>query len=150
MTINGARKQIYKKSLIVLICLLMFGNLAHGVMLCFGSEGHVSIEIKSIDCCDEYLGVPVQAAAESCGNSSYSEGEDPCGDCIDIPLPGSCITKRPTFFVTKKSSPLEILPGTIISVLASNSLSTSKDRIARLGNDVSDTLISIRTTVLIV
>lgn len=149
MTINGARKQIYKKSLIVLICLLMFGNLAHGVVLCFGSEGHISIEIKSADCCDEFPGIPIQASAYPYGNSSYSESEDPCGDCIDIPLPGSCITKRPTSFVTKKSSPLEILPATIISALANNSVSTNKECV-KFVNHLNDTLTSIRTTVLIV
>ncbi len=74
MTVNRVRKQIYKKCVIVLICLLMFGSLACGAVLCFGSEGRVSIEIKSTDCCDEYLGIPVQASPNSCDK------------CVDIPI----------------------------------------------------------------
>ena len=74
MIVKKARKQIYKKCFIVLICLLMFGSLAHGAVLCFGLEGRVSIEIKSTDCCDEYLGIPVQASPNSCDK------------CIDIPI----------------------------------------------------------------
>ena len=39
-----ARKQIYKKCFVVLICLLIVGNSAHGAVLCFGSDGHIEIE----------------------------------------------------------------------------------------------------------
>ncbi len=74
MILNRTRKQIYKKCFIVLICLLIVGSLAHGAVLCFGLEGRVSIEIKSTDCCDEYLGIPVQASPNSCDK------------CIDIPI----------------------------------------------------------------
>ena len=74
MIVAKARKKIYKECVIVLICLLMFGSLTCGAMLCFGSEGRVSIEIKPTDCCDEYLGIPVQASPNSCDK------------CIDIPI----------------------------------------------------------------
>ena len=145
-----ARKQIYKRCVIVLICLLMFGSLACGAVLCFGSDGHVSIKLKPTDHCDEYPGIPVQASPNSCTNANYSESMNSCGKCIDIPLPSNCVTKRITYFVTKKSSPLKILPETIISVSTNNNVSTNKERIAKLVNPVSDTLISIATTILII
>ena len=74
MSVKLARKQIYKECVLVLTCLLMFGSLACGAVLCFDSEGRVSIKLKSTDCCDEYLGIPVQASPNSCDN------------CIDIPI----------------------------------------------------------------
>ncbi len=74
MTVKRARKQIYKKCFVVLICLLMFGSVACGAVLCFGSEGRVSIKLKPTDCCDEYLSIPVQASPNSCVK------------CIDIPI----------------------------------------------------------------
>ena len=69
-----AGKQIYKKCFVVLISLLLFGNLARGAVLCLGSEGHVSVEFKPADCCDEFHGFPVQPLPNSCDK------------CIDIPI----------------------------------------------------------------
>jgi hypothetical protein len=69
-----ARKQIYKKCLVVLICLLLFGNLAHRSVLCSGPDECVSIELRSTDCSDKCLCVPFQPAS------------NPCGQCIDIPI----------------------------------------------------------------
>ena len=68
------KKQIHKKCLVVLICLLVFGNLAHSAMLCSGSDEGVSIELRSADYCDACFCVPVQPSPNS------------CGECIDIPI----------------------------------------------------------------
>ena len=145
MIVKLAQNRIYKECVLVILCLLMFGSLAHGAVLCFGSDGHVSIELKSTDCCDEYPNVP-----DSCGDADYSASTNSCGDCIDIPLSGSCVTKRPAYFAAKKPSPLKISPETIISVSTNNSPSTSKMRIAKRVNHLIDTLSSIRTAVLII
>ena len=150
MTVKRARKQIYKKSVIALICLLMFGGLAQGAVLCFGSDGHVSIEFKPTGCCGEYPGIEVQASLDSCSDVNYSESMRSCGDCIDIPLPENCVAKRVTSFVAKKSSPLKVLPETIISESTNDTVSTNKERIAKSGDPAGDTLGSIRTTVLII
>ena len=69
-----AGKQIYKKCLVVLICLLVFGNLARGAVLCFDPDECVSIELRPADCCHEFCGVPVQPYPDS------------CGQCVDIPI----------------------------------------------------------------
>jgi len=74
MTVKIAGKQIYKKCLVVLICLLVFGNLARGAVLCFGSDECVLIELRPADCCHEFCGVPVQPSPDS------------CGQCVDIPI----------------------------------------------------------------
>ncbi len=68
------KKQIYGKCLVVLICLLFFGNLARGAGLCFGPDECVSIELRPANCSDKCLCVPFQPAP------------NPCGQCIDIPI----------------------------------------------------------------
>lgn len=150
MIVKLARKQIYKKCVIMLICLPIFGSLARGAVLCFGSDGHVSIEFKRTGRCDESQGIPVQASSNSCTNANYSESMHSGGNYTDIPLSSNCVTKRITSFVTEKSSPLKILPKIIISVSTNDTISTNKERVAKSGNYVSDTLTSIRTTVLII
>ncbi len=67
MIVKLAKKPMYKKCIVVLIWLLLFGNLARGAVLCFGSDECVSIELTPTDCCDEFHGVPVQPSPNSCG-----------------------------------------------------------------------------------
>ena len=150
MIVKLARKQIYKKCVILLICFPMFGSLTCVAVLCFGSDGRVSIEFKPTGRCDESQGIPVQAFPNSCTNANYSESMNSDSDCTDIPLSSNCVTKRITSFVTKNSSPLEILPKTIVSVSTSDTVSTNKERVAKPGDYVSGILTSICTTVLII
>ena len=74
MFVKMTRKPIYEKCLVVLICLLVFGNLACGAVLCFDPDECVSIELRPADCCHEFCGVPVQPSPDS------------CGQCVDIPI----------------------------------------------------------------
>ena len=74
MSVKKVRRPIYKECFVMLICLLIFGSVACGVALCFDSEGRVSLKLKPTDCCDEYLGIPVQTFP------------DLCVKCIDIPI----------------------------------------------------------------
>ncbi len=150
MIVKLARKQIYKKCVIMLICLPMFGSLACCAVLCSGSDGHVSVEFKPTGRCGTFQGIPVQASPNSCANANYSESINSGGDCTDIPLSSNCVTKRTTSFVTKKSSPRKILPKTIFSVSISDTVSTNKERVAKSRNYFSDALTSIRTTILII
>ena len=143
-------KQLHKKCTIVLICLLMFGNFTHGIVLCFGSDGHISLELLHTDNCDDFPATPVDPQQNLCPDINYSANTDSCGDCIDIVLPGSCESKRLTSFVTKDSSHLNTLPKTFFSVFTDNNTSTDKICIVKPGDPVGDILTSISTIVLIV
>jgi len=134
-------KQVCKKYFVVLICLLLLGNFTHGIVLCLGSDGHVSIELESTGCCDEPLETP--SAGENI------EAMDSCGHCIDIPLFGNCLTKQNTSFMRKKVS-LNVLPQTAVSVSTNSSAIISKELIAKQGDHYGYTLDSICTTVLII
>ena len=80
-----AKKQIYKKSIIVFLCLLMVGNLIHWNVLCISADGHVELESAFNECCN---------APDNCltldYNSFSSTKSDEiclhCGPCIDIPI----------------------------------------------------------------
>ncbi len=81
-----AGKQIYKKCFVVLICLLMFGNLAHGAVLCSGADGHIEIESAFHErCCDSAHSQPTEKNQLSyqldCGKDKH------CEPCVDIPIP---------------------------------------------------------------
>lgn len=78
-------KQMYKKCVIVLICLSIAGNLAHGTVLCFGSDGHTELESAFHERC----GDPVHSSAPD-QNQLSCEAEHEickhCGPCIDVPI----------------------------------------------------------------
>jgi len=85
MTVKITRKQIYKKCFVVLICLLMFGNLAHGAVLCFGSDGHIEIESAFHERCDD------SAHSQPTDQKQLSYQSDRvkdkhCEPCVDIPV----------------------------------------------------------------
>ena len=85
MVVKRARKQIYKKCFVVLICLLMFGNLACGVVLCFGSDNHIEIESAFHERCDD----SAHSQPTEKKQLSYQVGhvEDRhCEPCVDIPI----------------------------------------------------------------
>jgi len=147
MIVKIAKKQTYKKCIVVFICLLIVGNSAQGVVLCFKEDGHVSLEIAFVDSCDEYSAASGQVSPDLYTN--YVASTNSCGNCIDIPLSVDCVTKRLTP-VSKKTSTLKVLPNTTISLFNIDSVSTHEEFTAKLGNIVNYTLASIRTTVLII
>jgi len=84
MTMKKATKQVYKKCVIVLICLLMVGSSAQGV-LCFGADGHVEIESAFHGRCDDHA--HLQAANPkllSCQSGHGKKGH--CEPCVDVPV----------------------------------------------------------------
>ncbi len=85
MTVKKARKQIYKKCFVVLICFLIVGNSAHGVMLCFGSDGQIRIESAFHERCDD------PACSQHRDQKQLSYQSDPikdknCEPCVDLPV----------------------------------------------------------------
>ncbi|MCP4262104.1 MAG: hypothetical protein GY774_32080 [Planctomycetes bacterium] len=80
-----AKKQVYKKGIIVFLCLLVVGNLAHGKVLCFGVDGHIELESAFHDDCSEpgHSSVSGQVVLSSKADSEICEH---CGPCIDVPI----------------------------------------------------------------
>ncbi len=80
-----AKKQMYKKCFIVLICLLIAGNLTHGTVLCFGADGHIELESAFHERCDH----PVHSYPSD-QNQLSSEAEHEigkhCGSCVDVAI----------------------------------------------------------------
>ena len=85
MAIKRVRKQVYKKCLIVLVCLLMVGNSAHGVVLCFGADGHVEVESAFHERCDDHAhSQPTDQNQFSYESDHVEDGH--CEPCIDIQI----------------------------------------------------------------
>ncbi len=85
MTVKRGGKQIYKKCFVVLICLLMFGNLAHGAVLCFGSDGQIEIESAFHERCND----PAHSQPTDQKQLSYQSDHIKyrnCEPCVDIPI----------------------------------------------------------------
>jgi len=85
MTVKIDRKQIYKKCLVVLICLLMFGNLTHGVVLCFDSDGQINIKSAFHERCDD----PAHPQSADPKQLSYQSDhiiDENCEPCVDVPI----------------------------------------------------------------
>jgi hypothetical protein len=85
MTAKIAGKQMYKKCIVVLICLLIVGNPAHRVVLCFGAEGHIEIEPAFHERCND----PVHSYASDKNQLSYEAGHEKgkhCALCVDVPI----------------------------------------------------------------
>ena len=80
-----AMKKIYKKCFVVLICLLIVGNSAHGVVLCFGVDGHVETESAFHERCDS----PDHSQATDQNQLSYQSDhvkDKNCEPCVDVPI----------------------------------------------------------------
>ena len=85
MAVKRVRKQVYKKCFIVLVCLLMVGNLTHGAVLCFGSDGRSEIKSAFHERCDDHAhSQPTDQNQLSC--QSYHVEDRHCAPCVDIPI----------------------------------------------------------------
>jgi hypothetical protein len=85
MVVKLAKKQMYKKCFVVLICLLIAGNLAHGTVLCFGADGHTELESAFHERCDD----PVHSYAPDQNQLLYEAEHEKgkhCEPCVDIPI----------------------------------------------------------------
>jgi hypothetical protein len=86
MTVKRAgKKQIYKKCVVVLVCLLIAGNSAHGVVLCFGADGHIEIESAFHKRCGDHShSQPTDQKQFSCQSNHLKDKH--CEPCVDVPL----------------------------------------------------------------
>ena len=95
-------KQIYKKCVIVLLCISIAANLAHWKVLCFGADGHVEFESAFHKCCED----PDYSSAPDQNELSYKAGHETCkhcGPCVDIPISNDVvqISNTPQKIITK-------------------------------------------------
>jgi hypothetical protein len=70
----------------VLICLLLLGNVPNGLVLCFGADGHVELELASHKKC---VGADHQSSvkhSESPGVEELHQDHKHCQPCADIPI----------------------------------------------------------------
>ena len=80
-----ARKQIYKECVIVLICLLIVGNLAHGTVLCFGADGHIELESAFHERCDNPVDCCALDKNQLSSEAVHVKGKH-CEPCVDVPI----------------------------------------------------------------
>jgi hypothetical protein len=123
-----AKQQTYKKCIIVFLCLLIVGNLAHWKVLCFGADGHVEIESAFHKYCDDrdYSSAPYK------NELSYKAGHQNCkhcGPCVDMPISNDLvqIPDTPQKIITKFPLPTTYMlidadkPNSSVYNLTSNS-----------------------------
>jgi len=85
MIVKSAKKQIYRKSIVVLICLLIVGSSVQGAVLCFGADGHIEIESGFHERCDD----AVHSHSPEAGQLDYEvvhEKDRHCEPCFDVSL----------------------------------------------------------------
>ena len=139
-------KQIYTKCVVVLVCLSIIGNTAQVAVLCFGADGHVSVEFAFADCCNEHTTTSDQVSSDLDTNTDYVGSTNSCSDCVDIPYQVHWFASS-----TQEQTPtLKILSNTTISLLNSDSTDTHEEFISKNEKLNNYTIASIRTTVLII
>lgn len=81
------KNRVFKKYFCVIVCLLIAGNVSQGVVVCFGSDGHVAVE-----------GAFHEDHCGGTGHNEHSEHDQPtfehvhgheehCHPCVDVPIP---------------------------------------------------------------
>jgi hypothetical protein len=83
--------------------LMVFGGAGRAV-LCFGADGHVSVEFAPTDCCAQTSAAKSQAASNLVTNPAALSAADHCGLCVDIPIPLSIADRQ--FVSAAKGLPL--------------------------------------------
>ena len=76
---------MYKKCVIMLLCISIAANLTHWKVLCFGADGHIEFESAFHERCDDpdHSSAPVQDVFSSqAGHEMFNH----CGPCIDVPI----------------------------------------------------------------
>jgi len=85
MVVKIAKKQMYKKCIVVFICLLIVGNSTQEVVLCFGEDGHIELESAFHKQCED----PVHSYTSDQNKLHYEahhvEGKH-CDPCVDVPI----------------------------------------------------------------
>lgn len=73
------------KCVAVLVCVLIAGSSVQGVVLCFGTDGHVEIETVFHERCNDSAHSQHAEHKDSSYQVGHVENEH-CGPCVDFPL----------------------------------------------------------------
>ncbi len=139
------RVPIYEKCFVVLICLLMFGNLAYGAVLCFGSDGHIKVESAFHERCDD----PAHSQPTDQNQLSYQPGhvkDKHCEPCVDILI---SIGLAKITRVSKQLNSTFPAPATKVIVLA-NKFNLSAYNSASSAFDAASYFTPLRTVIILI
>ena len=143
MTVKIARKQIYKKCFVVLICLLTVGSSARGVVLCFGVDGHIEIESAFHERCDDSAHSQPTEKKQISYQVDHVEDRH-CEPCVDIPIFISLAK------ISRASKQLNsAFPATNVIVLA-NKFNLSAYNSASSAFDAAPYFTPLRTVILLI
>jgi hypothetical protein len=137
-------KKVYKKCAVLLICLLVICNLAQGVVLCLGADGHIEIESAFHKRC---AGPAHSDASDNNQSFGQTDNEDckHCGPCIDVPISFGLakISRMP-----KKLSSTVSAPAAFV-VIASDKLTFSAYNLVADTSNITSYFTPLRTIILL-
>jgi len=136
---------MYKKFVVLLICLFVAGNSAHGVVLCIGVDGHIEIESAFRECCDDLVRFQLTERNRLSCQSDH-EKDKHCGPCIDIPI---SIGLAKITHVSKQLNSTFPAPATNVIVLA-NKFNLSVYNSASSAFDVASYFTPLSTVILLI
>ncbi len=112
MMLTLAKKQMYKKCIIVLLCLSIAVNLAHWKVLCYGADGHIELESALHERCDD----PGHSSVSDQTTLSSQAGHEickHCEPCIDVPV---CFGLAKISRSTQQLNPIFLTPSANILI----------------------------------
>jgi len=145
MTAKSNSNENYKKYVVVLICLVMIGNLAQGIVLCFGADGHAKFESAFHKSCDGSVHSHHAEKKQLTYEADHERGKH-CEPCVDIPLSASYAKVSRVY---KQANRAFSIPLTNI-IVAADKLSLSEHN--SISNSFTDTscITALRTVILLV
>jgi len=84
---KSTRKHVCRQSLAVLVSLFLIGNVAHGTVLCFGSDGHIEFESAFHIHRDDYSHAQSSEHVHPFFETDHQGDVTPgAGPCVDVPI----------------------------------------------------------------
>ncbi len=143
MIVKFARKQ-YKECMVVLLCLFVSGNLAHGIGLCIVSHNNIDRGVAS-----HKAHTASVHSHEVGGRESHEAGSSQ--QCCPAPLklPADCV--RFFTLLNKNKTAQDFLTATLSTWTAISCFQFSeKNLISEISNTINPTLASLCTVILLV
>ena len=144
MIVKFARKHIYKECMVVLLCLFVVGNLAHGIGLCIVSHDNIDRGVTS------HKAHTASAHSHRVGGRESHEAGS-FQQCCPTPLklPADCV--RFFTLLNKNKTVQDFLTATPSTWAAISCFQfPEKNLISEISNTINPTLVSLRTVVLLV